>query len=63
MREKRLLRALSRHGPLTAMQAALVCGLTVAETERRLTALAVKGHIEVIVKDGQLHYAHWKGGS
>jgi hypothetical protein len=57
--EKELLLALDRRGKLTAVEAALESPLSVEEAERMLQNLAVKGHLEVTVEHGRLHYALW----
>lgn len=59
-KEKELLRALDRSGKLTALGAALETSLTVGQSERMLQALADKGHLEVTVEHGRLHYALWR---
>jgi capsular polysaccharide biosynthesis protein len=57
LKEKELLQALGRCGKLTAVEAAMETSLTVEEAERMLQALAAKGHLEVTVEHGRLHYA------
>jgi hypothetical protein len=57
--EKELLLALGRCGKLTAVEAALESSLSVEEAERMLDALAAKGHLEVSIEHGRLHYALW----
>ena len=59
-KEKELLWALDRSGKLTALGAALETSLTVGQSERMLQALADKGHLEVTVEHGRLHYALWR---
>ncbi len=60
-KEKELLEALGRHGGLTVARAALETSLTVEEAERKLSALAAKGHLEVSVERGRLLYSLWEG--
>ena len=62
-----LLEAIVRRGNLLlrgrkqmAVGAALESSLSVEEAERMLQALAVKGHLEVTVEHGRLHYALWE---
>ena len=57
--EKELLLALGRCGKLTAVEAALESLLSVEEAERMLQELAAKGHLEVSIEHGKLHYALW----
>jgi hypothetical protein len=57
--EKELLLALGRCGKVTAVEAALESSLSVEEAERMLDALAAKGHLEVSIEHGRLHYALW----
>ena len=57
--EKELLLALGRCGKLTAVEAALESSLSVEEAERMLQKLAAKGHLEVSIEHGRLHYALW----
>jgi hypothetical protein len=62
--EKELLLALGRCGKLTAVEvtaveAALESSLSVEEAERMLQELAAKGHLEVSIEHGKLHYALW----
>jgi hypothetical protein len=61
IREKELLQALGRapNGKLTVAGAALETSLSVEEAERILSKLAAKGHLEVTVENGRLHYALW----
>ena len=44
---------------LTAVEAALEGSLSVEEAERMLQELAAKGHLEVSIEHGKLHYALW----
>jgi capsular polysaccharide biosynthesis protein len=60
IKEKELLEALDRRGKLTALEAALESSLPVEEAERMLSELAVRGHLEVTVEHGRLHYALWR---
>lgn len=60
-KEKELLEALRRRGELTVAGAALETSLTVEETDRMLSALAVKGHLEVRVERSRMHYSMWEG--
>jgi capsular polysaccharide biosynthesis protein len=60
-KEKELLDALERRGGLTVAGAALETSLTVEEADRMLSALAVKGHLEVTVEHGRLLYSLWEG--
>ena len=62
-KEKELLGALGRRGALTVAGAALETSLTVEEAERMLSALAAKGHLEVIVEHGRLLYSLWERDS
>jgi hypothetical protein len=55
-----LLQALRRCGKLTAVEAAMETSLSVEEAERMLSDLAVRGHLEVTVEQGRLHYALWE---
>ena len=57
--EKELLLALGRCGKLTVVEAALETSLSVEEAERMLQELAAKGHLEVSIEHGKLHYALW----
>jgi capsular polysaccharide biosynthesis protein len=57
IKEKELLLALGRCEKLTAVEAALESSLSVEESERMLEALATKGHLEVSIEHGRLHYA------
>ena len=41
------------------MEAALESSLSVEEAERMLQELAAKGHLEVSIEHGKLHYALW----
>jgi hypothetical protein len=41
--------------------AALETSLTVEESDRMLSALAAKGHLEVRVEHGRLLYSLWEG--
>ena len=59
-KEKELLRALERHGEITAARAALETSLSVAEAEEMLSGLASNGHLRVGAKDGALAYALWE---
>lgn len=59
--EKELLEALRRRGELTVAGAALETSLTVEEIDRMLSALAVKGHLEVRVERGRMLYSLWEG--
>jgi hypothetical protein len=59
IKEKELHLALGRCGNLTAVEAALETSLSVEEAEQMLEALAAKGHLEVSVEHGRLHYALW----
>jgi capsular polysaccharide biosynthesis protein len=60
IKEKELLLALGRCGKLTAVEAALESSLSVEEADRMLSELAAKGHLEVTVEHGRLHYALWE---
>jgi capsular polysaccharide biosynthesis protein len=60
VREKELLRALGRHGKLTAMEASLATSLSVEESQRILEELAFAGQLQVIVEHGRLYYAFWE---
>jgi capsular polysaccharide biosynthesis protein len=59
IKEKELLRALGRHGKLTAVEAALATSLSVEEANRMLFDLAARGHLEVTVEHGKLLYSFW----
>jgi hypothetical protein len=59
-KEKELLRALARHGELTAAKAALETSLSVSEADRMLSRLAEDGHVEVRAREGRLGYALWE---
>src|SRR5215207_1259896 len=59
IKEKELLRALGRHGKLTAVEAALESSLSVEEANRMLFELAARGHLEVTVEHGKLLYSFW----
>jgi capsular polysaccharide biosynthesis protein len=63
VKEKELLRALGRHGKLTAVEASLETSLSVEEANRMLFELAAKGHLQVTVEHGRLYYAFWEGGA
>ena len=58
--EKELLEALQRHGELTVAGVALETSLTVEEADRMLSALAVKGHLDVRVEYGRILYSLWR---
>jgi hypothetical protein len=58
-KEKELLQALGRCGKLTAVEAALETSLSVEVTDRMLSELAARGHLEVTVEHGRLYYALW----
>jgi hypothetical protein len=60
IKEKELLEALVWHGKLTAVEAALESSLSVREAELILQALAAKGHLQVTVEHGRLHYSLWE---
>jgi capsular polysaccharide biosynthesis protein len=62
IKEKELLQALGRKpsGKLTAVEAALETSLSVGEAERMLQVLAAKGHLEVSIEHGRLHYSLWE---
>jgi hypothetical protein len=59
IKEKELLRALERHGKLTAVEASLESSLSVEEANRMLFDLAARGHLELTVEHGRLLYAFW----
>ena len=59
-KEKELLKALARHGEITAARAALETTLSVSEADRMLSGLAKDGHIEVRAREGRLGYALWE---
>jgi hypothetical protein len=59
-KEKELLKALARHGELTAATAALETSLSVSEADRMLSGLAKDGHVEVRAREGRLGYALWE---
>lgn len=58
-KEKELLKALERHGEITATRAALETSLSVAEAEEMLSGLANDGHVRVSANGGTLAYAMW----
>ena len=60
VKEKELLRALGRHGKLTAVEASLATSLSVEEANRMLFELAARGHLEVTVEHGRLVYSFWR---
>jgi capsular polysaccharide biosynthesis protein len=62
IKEKELLQAFGRapNGKLTVAGAALETSLSVGEAERMLQALAAKGHLQVKVEHGRLHYSLWE---
>ena len=60
IKEKELLRALERHGKLTAVEASLESSLSVEEANRMLFDLAARGHLELTVEHGRLYYAFWE---
>jgi capsular polysaccharide biosynthesis protein len=62
IKEKELLQALGRapSRKLTVTGAALETSLSVGEAERMLEALAAKGHLQVTVEHGRLHYSLWE---
>lgn len=55
-KEKELLRAIERHGEITAVRAALETRLSVEEADRMLGDLAARGHLRVHATDGRLAY-------
>ena len=59
-KEKELLRALERHGEITAARAALETSLSVAEAEEGLSRLANEGHVRVSASGGTLQYGLWE---
>ena len=58
-KERQLLKALERHGELSAARAALETTLSVAEADLMLSGLAKDGHVEVRAREGRLSYALW----
>src|SRR3712207_9303406 len=60
LKEKELLKALARHGEITAARAALETSLSVSEADRMLSGLAKDGHVEVRAREGRLVYALWE---
>jgi hypothetical protein len=60
IKEKELLRALGRHGKLTAVEASLATSLSVEEANRMLFDLAARGHLQVTAEHGRLYYAFWE---
>jgi len=60
LKEKELLKALARHGEITAAKAALETSLSVSEADRILSGLAKDGHVEVRAREGRLGYALWE---
>jgi hypothetical protein len=61
VREKELLKAIRRHGEITAAEAALETSLSVEEADRMLSDLAVRGHLEVTVDGARITYSLWEG--
>jgi hypothetical protein len=59
-KEKELLKALARHGEITAAGAALETSLSVSEADRMLSGLARDGHVQVRARQGRLGYALWE---
>jgi hypothetical protein len=59
-KEKELLKALAKHGEITAAKAALETSLSVSEADRMLSGLAKDGHVEVRAREGRLGYALWE---
>jgi len=57
--EKKLLLAL-RHGPLTALDAAFVSGVSVEEADRILSELAHQGQLEFDIENGARVYSFWR---
>jgi hypothetical protein len=55
-----VLEELVRRGKLTAVEAALESSLSIEEAEQMLSELTIKGHIQVTVEHGRLHYALWE---
>jgi capsular polysaccharide biosynthesis protein len=62
VKEKELLRALGRHGKLSAVEAALETSLSVDDCNRILLDLANRGQLEMNVERGRVVYAFWEGG-
>ena len=60
LKEKELLKALARHGEITAAKAALETSLSLSEADRMLSGLAKDGHVEVRAREGRLGYALWE---
>src|ERR687889_1818705 len=58
-RERELLEAIRESGEISAAAAAARTSLTIAEADRRLSALAEHGHIGVRVRGGAVFYALW----
>jgi ATP/maltotriose-dependent transcriptional regulator MalT len=56
-REKELLGALEEHGKLTPATAAMRTSLTVDEASKILHMLARKGHLELLMEEGDMAYA------
>jgi hypothetical protein len=60
LKEKELLKALAKHGEITAAKAALETSLSVSEADRMLSELTKNGHLEVRAYNGGLVYALWE---
>ena len=56
-RERQLLEAIERKGEITPARAALKTNLSVEETERALSRLAERGHLDVRAEGGRLVYS------
>jgi ATP/maltotriose-dependent transcriptional regulator MalT len=56
-KEKELLGALEEHGKLTPATAAMRTSLTVDEASKILHMLARKGHLELLMEEGDMAYA------
>ena len=54
--ERRLLKAIERHGGVSPAKAAIEAGLSVEEADGILSGLAQKGYLEVRVEEGKLVY-------
>jgi hypothetical protein len=49
-----------RHGPLTALDAAFVSGVSVEEADRILSELAHQGQLEFDIENGARVYSFWR---
>jgi hypothetical protein len=59
-KEKELLEVIRRKGGVTVVEAAIEASLSVEEADRILSALAVRGHLEVHVDGARIIYSLWE---